>query len=192
MPSSTPSWPKQTASAAAGSASMAKVMLHCAATRAGVGACCAPRATSSAHLSADRFQMVTGKPPRSRFFAMALPMMPSPMKPNFCMKSSCEVLFLPFPVPSGCSKIVRSSHPQQGPRRRSTQTPGINSATPHKAACEDGGEMAVFQQPAKSPVGRPCTRHSPPTPPPWSGSPPLSGCRPAHGWSAFGGPAPGR
>jgi hypothetical protein len=41
----------------------------------------------------------------------------------------------------GCSKIVRSSHPQKAPRRRS-------SATPHKAAFEDGGEMAVFQQPA--------------------------------------------
>src|SRR5512136_1906029 len=36
--------------------------------------------------------------------------------------------------------MVRSSHPQQAPRRRSR-------ATPHKAACEDGGEMAVFQQP---------------------------------------------
>ena len=41
---------------------------------------------------------------------------------------------------SGCSKIDRSSHPQQAPRRRS-------SATPHTAACEDGGEMAAFQQP---------------------------------------------
>src|SRR5512147_477498 len=41
----------------------------------------------------------------------------------------------------GCSKIVRSSHPQKAPRRRS-------SATPHKAAFEDGGEMPVFQQPA--------------------------------------------
>jgi len=41
---------------------------------------------------------------------------------------------------SGCSKIVRSSHPQEAPRRRSR-------ATPHKGACEDGGEMAVFQQP---------------------------------------------
>src|SRR3974390_1331677 len=38
---------------------------------------------------------------------------------------------------SGCSKIVRSSHPQEDPRRRS-------SATPHKAAFENGGEMAVF------------------------------------------------
>ena len=47
---------------------------------------------------------------------------------------------------SGCSKAVRSSHPQQSPRRRSTLW-GINSATPHTAACEDGGEMAVFQQP---------------------------------------------
>jgi adenosylcobyric acid synthase len=43
---------------------------------------------------------------------------------------------------SGCSKIVRSSNPQEAPRRRS-------SATPHKAAFEDGGEMAVFQQPAR-------------------------------------------
>ncbi len=43
---------------------------------------------------------------------------------------------------SGCSKAVRSSHPQEAPRRRS-------SATPHTAACEDGGEMAVFQQPHK-------------------------------------------
>src|SRR5512138_2949811 len=43
---------------------------------------------------------------------------------------------------SGCSKIVRSSHPQRAPRRRS-------SATPHKVASEDGGEMAVFQQPVK-------------------------------------------
>jgi hypothetical protein len=37
----------------------------------------------------------------------------------------------------GCSKIVRSSHPQKAPRRRS-------SATPHTGAFEDGGEMAVF------------------------------------------------
>jgi len=44
---------------------------------------------------------------------------------------------------SDCSKIVRSSHPQKAPRRRS-------SATPHKAAFEDGGEVAVFQQPAIS------------------------------------------
>ena len=43
-------------------------------------------------------------------------------------------------IMSGCSKAVRSSHPQQAPRRRST-------ATPHTAACEDGGEMAAFQQP---------------------------------------------
>jgi hypothetical protein len=35
---------------------------------------------------------------------------------------------------------VRSSHPQKVPRRRS-------SATPHKVTFEDGGEMAVFQQP---------------------------------------------
>ena len=34
----------------------------------------------------------------------------------------------------------RSLHPQKAPRRRS-------SATPHKAAFEDGGERAVFQQP---------------------------------------------
>jgi len=40
----------------------------------------------------------------------------------------------------GCSKIVRSSHPQKALRRRS-------NATPHKRAFEDGGEMAVFQQP---------------------------------------------
>jgi|GEM_PF-4655 len=43
---------------------------------------------------------------------------------------------------SGCSKIVRSSHPQEALRRRS-------SATPHERAFEDGGEMAVFQQPAR-------------------------------------------
>ena len=47
---------------------------------------------------------------------------------------------------AGCSKPARSSHPQQAPRRRGTLW-GINSATPHKAACEDGGEMAGFQQP---------------------------------------------
>ena len=47
---------------------------------------------------------------------------------------------------SGCSKAARSSHPQQAPRRRSTLW-GINSATSHTAACEDGGEMAAFQQP---------------------------------------------
>ena len=40
---------------------------------------------------------------------------------------------------SGCSKIVRSLQPQKAPRRRS-------SATLHKEAFEDGGEMAVFQQ----------------------------------------------
>ena len=40
----------------------------------------------------------------------------------------------------GCSKIVRSSHPQEAPRRRS-------SATPHEGAFEDEGLMAVFQQP---------------------------------------------
>jgi hypothetical protein len=38
--------------------------------------------------------------------------------------------------------MVRSSHPQKAPRRRS-------SATPHTAAFEDGGEMAVFQRPLK-------------------------------------------
>ncbi len=37
--------------------------------------------------------------------------------------------------------MVRSSHPQKAPRRRS-------SATPHKEDFEDGGEVAVFQQPA--------------------------------------------
>ncbi|SNB44685.1 hypothetical protein SAMN06269301_0072 [Geobacter sp. DSM 9736] len=47
---------------------------------------------------------------------------------------------------SGCSKIARSLHPQNAPRRRSTLW-GINSATPHKVAFEDGGEMGVFQQP---------------------------------------------
>jgi len=41
---------------------------------------------------------------------------------------------------SGCSKIVRSSHPQEDPRRRS-------SATPHKGGGEGEGLMAVFQQP---------------------------------------------
>ena len=46
-----------------------------------------------------------------------------------------------FVLNSGCSKIVRSSYPQKVSRRRS-------SATPHKGAFEDGGEMAVFQQPA--------------------------------------------
>jgi hypothetical protein len=40
----------------------------------------------------------------------------------------------------GCSKIVRSSHPQKALRRRS-------SATPHNGDFEDGGEMAVFQRP---------------------------------------------
>ena len=40
----------------------------------------------------------------------------------------------------GCSKEVRSSHPQEAPRRRS-------SAMPHTEAFEDGGEMAAFQQP---------------------------------------------
>ena len=40
----------------------------------------------------------------------------------------------------GCSKIARSSHPQEAARRRS-------NATPHEEASEDGGEMAVFQQP---------------------------------------------
>ncbi|MBT1070853.1 DegT/DnrJ/EryC1/StrS family aminotransferase [Pelotalea chapellei] len=44
---------------------------------------------------------------------------------------------------SGCSKIVRSSQPETAPRRRS-------SATSHKVAFEDGGEMAVFQQPARA------------------------------------------
>jgi MOSC domain-containing protein YiiM len=38
--------------------------------------------------------------------------------------------------------MVRSSYPQKTPRRR-------NSATPHKVAFEDDGEMAVFQQPLK-------------------------------------------
>ena len=47
---------------------------------------------------------------------------------------------------TGCSKIAGSLHPQKAPRRRSTLW-GINSATPHTAAFEDGGEMAVFQQP---------------------------------------------
>jgi len=40
----------------------------------------------------------------------------------------------------GCSKIAGSSHPQNAQRRRS-------SATPHERAFEDGGEMAVIQQP---------------------------------------------
>jgi len=48
---------------------------------------------------------------------------------------------------SGCSKIVRSSHPQNALRRRS-------SATPHERAFEDGGEMAVFQQPARGVMGK--------------------------------------
>jgi hypothetical protein len=43
---------------------------------------------------------------------------------------------------AGCSKIVRSSHPQKALRRRS-------SATPHERAFEDSGEMAVFQQPLR-------------------------------------------
>src|SRR5690349_569700 len=53
-------------------------------------------------------------------------------------ETSGPIRFLKKP---GCSKIVRSSHPQKAPRRRS-------SATPHKEAFEDGGEVAVFQQPA--------------------------------------------
>src|SRR6185369_14045136 len=85
MPASAPSGAKQTASAAAGSASMAKVMGQEAVTWAGVCATRAPRAESSAHLSRDRFQTVTWKPALSRFFAMALPMMPSPKKPKCCM-----------------------------------------------------------------------------------------------------------
>ncbi|MRR55191.1 MAG: MacB family efflux pump subunit [Deltaproteobacteria bacterium] len=48
---------------------------------------------------------------------------------------------------SGCSKAVRSSHPQEAPRRRS-------SATPHKEAFEDVGEMAVFQRPLRANWGR--------------------------------------
>jgi macrolide transport system ATP-binding/permease protein len=48
---------------------------------------------------------------------------------------------------SGRSKIVRSSHPQTAPRRRS-------SATPHKEAGEDGGEMAAFQRPFQAAWGR--------------------------------------
>ncbi|MBT1070213.1 MBL fold metallo-hydrolase [Pelotalea chapellei] len=47
-------------------------------------------------------------------------------------------------INSGCSKIVRSSLPEKAPRSRS-------SATAHKADFEDGGEMAVFQQPVKDP-----------------------------------------
>jgi hypothetical protein len=53
----------------------------------------------------------------------------------------------------GCSKIVRSSHPQKALRRRSRPTPPKQlwlrrpGATPHKRAFEDGDEMAVFQQP---------------------------------------------
>ncbi|WP_246545395.1 type I polyketide synthase [Pelotalea chapellei] len=78
------------------------------------------------------------------------------------------------PYNSGCSKIVRSSHPQEDPQSplsrplatlshkgRGNRMPsphcggGIgrgDSATPHKRADEDGGEMAVFQRPVK-----PCT-----------------------------------
>ena len=93
------------------------------------------------------------------------------------------------PIRSGCSKIVRSSHPQynrlrrlsvtkrelsssrrdrtgsvllKALRRRSSATPhnftseigprrrpkGEAKGLSHKRACEDGGEMAVFQQPA--------------------------------------------
>jgi len=48
---------------------------------------------------------------------------------------------------SGRSKIVRSSHPRDAPRRRS-------SSTPHKEADEDGGEMAVFQRPFLANWGR--------------------------------------
>ncbi|MDD2735329.1 MAG: MacB family efflux pump subunit [Desulfuromonadaceae bacterium] len=54
---------------------------------------------------------------------------------------------------SGRSKIVRSSHPQDDLRRRSTLW-GINNATPHKEADEDGGEMAVFQRPLLANWGR--------------------------------------
>ena len=54
---------------------------------------------------------------------------------------------------SGCSKIVRSSHPQKAPRRSS-------SATPHKVAFEDGGEVAVFQQPANTQGGALCHSNS--------------------------------
>jgi len=54
--------------------------------------------------------------------------------------SSWFLALVPFKPISGCSKIVRSSPPQNAPRRRS-------SATPHERAFEDGGEMAVFQQP---------------------------------------------
>jgi macrolide transport system ATP-binding/permease protein len=52
-----------------------------------------------------------------------------------------------FETASGRSKIVRSSHPEDAPRRRS-------SATPHKEAGEDGGEMAVFQRPLRANWGR--------------------------------------
>src|SRR3974390_1143049 len=54
----------------------------------------------------------------------------------------------------GCSKIVRSPHPQRDPRRRSRPTPPKQlwlrrpGASPHKRAFEDEGLMAVFQQPA--------------------------------------------
>ena len=69
---------------------------------------------------------------------------------------------------SGCSKTVRSSHPQKDPTEavrlyspegESMHCPlplgeGLGEgccATPHTAAFEDGGEMAVFQQPAHRP-----------------------------------------
>src|SRR4051794_10371525 len=55
------------------------------------------------------------------------------LRPGSCLKKFDN---------TGCSKIVGSSHPQKVPRRRS-------SATPHKVTFEDGGEMAVFQQPPK-------------------------------------------
>ncbi|SNB47417.1 prepilin-type N-terminal cleavage/methylation domain-containing protein [Geobacter sp. DSM 9736] len=44
------------------------------------------------------------------------------------------------------SKAAGSSHPQKAPRRRSTLW-GINTATPHTAAFEDGSETALFQRP---------------------------------------------
>mmetsp|Transcript_75927 Transcript_75927/g.169851 ORF Transcript_75927/g.169851 Transcript_75927/m.169851 type:complete len:201 (+) Transcript_75927:465-1067(+) len=78
MPASTPSSPKTTARAEAGSDVQAKTKSHVSTRAFGVSATFAPFASKGAHLSRDRFQMVTGKPASTRRPAMAEPMMPMP------------------------------------------------------------------------------------------------------------------
>ncbi len=80
-PFAAPSGPNRTASTSGVSETQMRITSLAAATLSGVSAAVAPSLTRSTARAGVRFQTVTGRPERTRWPAIAAPIVPSPRNP---------------------------------------------------------------------------------------------------------------